>query len=90
MEQTDANLVPSGDVVRHVLQAAHHPLVPEIVRKRFCPLGQQLHQLRRHLTEADLKSRRLFVFISHFYMCFHYSSKSRTREASWMSSENFP
>ena len=51
----DTNLVTSGHVVRHVLEAAHHPVVPEVVWKRLRPLGQQLHQLRCYLTETDLK-----------------------------------
>ena len=51
----DTDLISSGYVVRHVLQASHHPLVPEVVRKRLRPFGQQLHQLGRHLTETDLK-----------------------------------
>lgn len=50
-----SHLIPSGHVVRHVLEAAHHPLVPEVVRKRLRPLGQQLHQLRRHLAETNLE-----------------------------------
>lgn len=51
----DTDLISSGYVVRHVLEASHHPLVPEVVRKRLCPFGQQLHQLGRHLTETNLK-----------------------------------
>lgn len=49
-------LVASGHVVRHVFEAAHHPVVPEVVRKRLRPLGQQLHQLGRHFAETDLKT----------------------------------
>lgn len=52
----DANLIPSSHMVRHVLEAAHHPLIPEVVWKRLGPLRQQLHQLGGHLTETDLKT----------------------------------
>lgn len=54
----NANLVPSGHVMSHVFKAAHHPLVPEVVWKRLSPLSQQLHQLRGHLTETNLKTIR--------------------------------
>lgn len=49
-----AHLVSTGHLVRHVLEATHHPLVPEVVGKRLRPLSQQLHQLGRHLAEPDL------------------------------------
>lgn len=51
--QTD--LIPSGHVLRHVLEAAHHPVISEVVRERLGPFGQQLHQLWRYLTETDLE-----------------------------------
>lgn len=40
--------------MRHVLETTHHPLVPEVVRERLGPLGQELHQLWSHVTETDL------------------------------------
>ena len=52
---SDADLIPSGHVMSHVLEAAHHPLVPKIIWERFRPLGQQLDQFRCHLAETDLK-----------------------------------
>lgn len=54
----NADLVAPGHMLRHVLQAAHHPLIPEVVRKRLCPLSQQLDQFGCHLTEAYLRSNQ--------------------------------
>lgn len=58
-------------MVRHVLEATHHPLVPEVVRKRLRPLGQQLHQLRRHLAETDLKKHHMACQVTLKYTLHH-------------------
>ena len=39
-----------------VLDAAHHPLVPEVVGKRLRPLGEELHDLGRDLPDSPLWS----------------------------------
>ena len=52
------NLVAPSDVVRHVLEAAHHPLVPEVIGEGLGPLRQQLHQLGGHLADTDLTTQQ--------------------------------
>lgn len=53
-ERGGADLVPERQPVRHLLQAAHHALVPEVVRKRLRPLGEKLHDLRRDVADSLL------------------------------------
>lgn len=49
------DLVSAGQPVCQLLQATHHPLVPEVVREGFCPLGQQLEDLWSDLPDSHLK-----------------------------------
>lgn len=53
-ERGGADLIPERQPVRHLFQAAHHALVPEVVRKRLRPLGEQLHDLRCDVTDSLL------------------------------------
>lgn len=53
-----SDLFSTGQPVGQLLQAAHHPLVPEVVREGFRPLRQQLEDLwgdlpHSHLEEED-------------------------------------
>lgn len=65
MASTD--LVSTGQPVGQLLQAPHHPLIPEVIRKCFRPLSQQLHQLWRHLTETNLKKKKEEVNVKFSY-----------------------
>lgn len=53
-ERGGADLIPERQSVRHLFQAAHHALVPEVVRKRLRPLGEKLHDLRGDVTDSLL------------------------------------
>lgn len=48
------DLVATGQPVGQILQAAHHPLVPEVVREGFRPLRQQLEDLGGDLPHPHL------------------------------------
>lgn len=50
-----ADLFSTGQPVGQLLQAAHHPLVPEVVREGFRPLRQQLEDLRGDLPHSHLE-----------------------------------
>lgn len=71
-ENTD--LVSTGQPVGQILQAAHHPLVPEVVREGFRPLRQQLEDLRAdlphpHLVEEDQAQTGVKKTSSHQCVC---------------------
>lgn len=50
-----SDLFSTGQPVGQLLQAAHHPLVPEVVREGFRPLRQQLEDLRGDLPHSHLE-----------------------------------
>lgn len=48
------DLVSTGQPVGQLLQAAHHPLVPEVVWEGLRPLRQQLQDLGSDLPDSHL------------------------------------
>lgn len=52
------DLISSGQMMAHLFQAAHHPLISEVIGKRLCPLSQQLHDLWSNVPYSDLRTTR--------------------------------
>jgi hypothetical protein len=48
------NLLATGHPVRQVLEVPHHSLVPEVIRKCFCPLCQELKDFRCNFSHLVL------------------------------------
>lgn len=51
------DLISSGQMMAHLFQAAHHPLISEVIGKRLCPLSQQLQDLGTKLPHFSLGGR---------------------------------
>lgn len=54
-QEDQSDLVSAGEPVGQLLQAAHHPLIPEVIGKRFRPFRQQLQNLWSDLSESQLE-----------------------------------
>lgn len=52
-----ADLISKGKTMGHLFEAAHHALIPEVVRKGLCPFCEQLHDFRCYFPYSFLLSK---------------------------------
>lgn len=52
-----AYLISKGKAMGHLFEAAHHALIPKVVREGLCPFCEQLHDFRCHFPYSFLLSK---------------------------------
>lgn len=59
------DLISEGKPVGHLFEAAHHALIPEVVRKGLCPFCEQLHDFRCYFPYSFLLSKAGQLALNH-------------------------